>query len=183
MNGRRPRTKPPLTSWQNWIPSTHDGKARSSWSMTTSSNKRKVKELLRAIIEWRRRTRARMDFFTQATVTWRKSPGGFLQLMAEAGFRTVFSAHRDRDGEPEGVQETTEHPARSGGGGVDDQKPACRSWGASLLDLTTMVRTSSSGSSSSFRRRASSRNHHGGPAHSPAQDQAVLASDGGGAAP
>jgi len=91
MNGRRPRTKPPARLLAE-LDTLHAQGWKGSVFLVDDNfigNKRKVKELLRAMIEWRRRTRAHMDFFTQATVNLAEDKE-LLQLMAEAGFRTVF---------------------------------------------------------------------------------------------
>lgn len=52
-------------------------------------NRRRGKELLREIIAWRRRTRARFTFLTEASVNLADDPE-LLALMAEAGFKKVF---------------------------------------------------------------------------------------------
>ena len=91
MNGRRPRTKPPAQLLEE-LDTLHARGWKGSVFLVDDNfigNKKKVKELLRAIIEWRRRTRARMDFFTQASVNLADDKE-LLQLMAEAGFRNVF---------------------------------------------------------------------------------------------
>lgn len=50
---------------------------------------RRCKELLRAMIGWRRATRARMTFLTEASVNMAEDPE-LLRLMVEAGFKKVF---------------------------------------------------------------------------------------------
>jgi radical SAM superfamily enzyme YgiQ (UPF0313 family) len=52
-------------------------------------NRRKVKELLRAIIGWRRDTGAKLTFLTEASVNMAEDPE-LLRLMADAGFKKVF---------------------------------------------------------------------------------------------
>ena len=91
MNGRRPRTKSPAQLLAE-LDLLHSRGWKGSVFLVDDNfigNKRKVKEMLRAIIEWRQRTRAHMDFFTQASVNLAEDDE-LLQLMADAGFRTVF---------------------------------------------------------------------------------------------
>jgi radical SAM superfamily enzyme YgiQ (UPF0313 family) len=52
-------------------------------------NKPKVKELLRALITWRRQGRRRVEFLTEASVNLADDPE-LMRLMVEAGFRKVF---------------------------------------------------------------------------------------------
>lgn len=52
-------------------------------------NKRRARELLHAVIAWRRRTGARMVFITEASVDMAADPI-LLDLMAKAGFKKVF---------------------------------------------------------------------------------------------
>jgi len=52
-------------------------------------NKRKVKDLLRALIGWRRDTRTRITFYTEASVNL-ADDSELLQLMVDAGFKKVF---------------------------------------------------------------------------------------------
>jgi len=52
-------------------------------------NKQRCRELLRAVIEWRARTGARMIFITEASVDMANDPG-LLDLMVAAGFKKVF---------------------------------------------------------------------------------------------
>ncbi|MEE8584823.1 MAG: radical SAM protein, partial [Acidobacteriota bacterium] len=91
LNGRVPRTKPPQ-QLLNELDGLHAlGWKRSVFLVDDNfiGNKKKVKQLLRAIIEWRRRTRARMDFFTEASVNL-SDDDELLDLMAQAGFKKVF---------------------------------------------------------------------------------------------
>jgi len=52
-------------------------------------NKRRCREILQAIIDWRRRTRARMTFLTEASVDM-AGDADLLELMVTAGFKKVF---------------------------------------------------------------------------------------------
>jgi len=91
MNGRVPRTKPPervlaelealrTRGWKGKVFLVDDN---------FIGNKRRVKELLRAVIDWRRRSGARMTFLTEASVNLAED-AELLSLMAEAGFKQVF---------------------------------------------------------------------------------------------
>lgn len=91
MNGRVPRTKAPQQ-----IIDELDGLRRLGWKGRVFlvddnfiGNRRKVKELLRALIGWRRRVRVRMEFLTEASVNL-ANDRELLALMAEAGFKQVF---------------------------------------------------------------------------------------------
>ena len=52
-------------------------------------NKQRCRELLQAVIDWRRRTGARMTFITEASVDMASDPE-LLELMVAAGFKKVF---------------------------------------------------------------------------------------------
>jgi len=91
MNGRVPRTKAPDQvieelealrglGWKGRVFLVDDN---------FIGNRRCVKDLLRAMDSWRRRTRARMDFVTEASVNlaW---DAELLGLMADVGFKQVF---------------------------------------------------------------------------------------------
>jgi radical SAM superfamily enzyme YgiQ (UPF0313 family) len=52
-------------------------------------DKRRCRELLRAVIAWRERTRARMTFLTEASVDMAAN-AEILELMVAAGFKKVF---------------------------------------------------------------------------------------------
>jgi radical SAM superfamily enzyme YgiQ (UPF0313 family) len=91
MNGRVPRTKPP-----DQLLAELDTLHREGWKNSVFlvddnfiGNKKKVKELLRAIIAWRRRSGARMSFFTEASVNLADDQE-LLDLMGQAGFKSVF---------------------------------------------------------------------------------------------
>jgi radical SAM superfamily enzyme YgiQ (UPF0313 family) len=91
MNGRVPRTKP-----ADRLLAELDALHQQGWKGSVFlvddnfiGNKKKVKELLRAIIQWRKETRARMSFFTEASVNLAYDQE-LLDLMGEAGFKSVF---------------------------------------------------------------------------------------------
>ena len=91
MNGRVPRTKPP-----GQVIEELESLRRLGWNGSVFlvddnfiGNKARVKELLTAMIDWRRRTRVRMDFTTEASVNLAGEPE-LLRLMVAAGFRNVF---------------------------------------------------------------------------------------------
>jgi radical SAM superfamily enzyme YgiQ (UPF0313 family) len=91
MNGRVPRTKsaPQLVGelealrrrgWDDMVFIVDDN---------FIGNKRRTKELLHAIIEWRGRTGAKMGFLTEASVNLADDPE-LSRLMVKAGFKKVF---------------------------------------------------------------------------------------------
>lgn len=91
MNGRRPRTKTPnqmlaeLTAlsergWQGRVFVVDDN---------FIGNRVRVKAFLRALIDWRRKTRTQFSFLTEASVNL-ADDGELLRLMVDAGFRSVF---------------------------------------------------------------------------------------------
>jgi radical SAM superfamily enzyme YgiQ (UPF0313 family) len=91
MNGRVPRTKTPARVIEEL-----DSLRRRGWKGSLFlvddnfiGNKRKVKELLGAMIAWRRRSGAVFDLLTEASVNLADDPE-LLSLMAEAGFKQVF---------------------------------------------------------------------------------------------
>ncbi len=91
MNGRVPRTKSPAQ-----VVAELDALRARGWDGEVFlvddnfiGNKRLVKELLRELIAWRRRTRSRMEFFTEASVNLADDPE-LLELLTSAGFRRVF---------------------------------------------------------------------------------------------
>jgi radical SAM superfamily enzyme YgiQ (UPF0313 family) len=91
MNGRVPRTKAPQQ-----IIDELEALRRAGWKGRVFlvddnfiGNRRKVKELLRAMIAWRRSTRVWMEFLTEASVNL-AADVELLGLMAEAGFKQVF---------------------------------------------------------------------------------------------
>jgi radical SAM superfamily enzyme YgiQ (UPF0313 family) len=91
MNGRVPRTKTPAQ-----LIAELDGLVRRGWKDMVFvvddnfiGNKRLTKELLRALIEWRRHTKPGIGFLTEASVNLADDPE-LCSLMVEAGFRKVF---------------------------------------------------------------------------------------------
>jgi radical SAM superfamily enzyme YgiQ (UPF0313 family) len=91
LNGRKPRYKPAAQfiaelealrtrGWQGQVFVVDDN---------FIGNRRRARELLHAMIAWRRRTGARMVFLTEASVDMAADPA-LLDLMAEAGFKKVF---------------------------------------------------------------------------------------------
>ncbi|MDD3180784.1 MAG: DUF4070 domain-containing protein [Opitutaceae bacterium] len=91
MNGRVPRTKSPAQ-----FVSELETLRRRGWKDMVFvvddnfiGNKQRTKELLHAIIEWRRRTRPAMGFLTEASINLADDPE-LRALMLEAGFRKVF---------------------------------------------------------------------------------------------
>jgi radical SAM superfamily enzyme YgiQ (UPF0313 family) len=91
MNGRIPRTKAP-----EQVVAELESLRQAGWKGLVFlvddnfiGNRRKVKDLLRAMIAWRRRTGARMDFLTEASVNLAED-AELLSLMVEVGFKQVF---------------------------------------------------------------------------------------------
>jgi radical SAM superfamily enzyme YgiQ (UPF0313 family) len=91
LNGRKPRYKSP----EQFIAELEDLRRR-GWSEPVFivddnfiGNRARCRELLEAIIAWRRRTGARMIFVTEASVDMAGDPD-LLQLMVRAGFKKVF---------------------------------------------------------------------------------------------
>jgi radical SAM superfamily enzyme YgiQ (UPF0313 family) len=91
MNGRVPRTKTPAQ-----LIAELDALARRGWKDMVFivddnfiGNKQRTKTLLHALIKWRRRTRTRMGFFTEASMNLADDPE-LCALMVEAGFKKVF---------------------------------------------------------------------------------------------
>jgi radical SAM superfamily enzyme YgiQ (UPF0313 family) len=91
MNGRKPRTKAPeqfigelealrVAGWKGSVFVVDDN---------FLGHRKKVKELLQALIEWRRTSSARMDFLTEASVDLADEPE-LMRLMTVAGFTRVF---------------------------------------------------------------------------------------------
>jgi len=91
MNGRVPRTKSPAQ-----LLGELEGLRRRGWKDMVFivddnfiGNKRKTRELLHAVIDWRQRTRAKMGFLTEASVNL-ADDAGLQDLMVRAGFKKVF---------------------------------------------------------------------------------------------
>jgi radical SAM superfamily enzyme YgiQ (UPF0313 family) len=91
MNGRVPRTKAPeqliaeleslrVLGWKDMVFIVDDN---------FIGDRRRTKVLLHLLVEWRRRTRAKMGFLTEASVNLADDPE-LCALMVEAGFRKVF---------------------------------------------------------------------------------------------
>lgn len=91
LNGRVPRTKSPaqlitelealrLRGWKEMVFIVDDN---------FIGDKRRTRALLREMVEWRRRTRAEMGFFTEASVNL-ADDAELCALMVEAGFTKVF---------------------------------------------------------------------------------------------
>jgi radical SAM superfamily enzyme YgiQ (UPF0313 family) len=91
MYGRVPRTKAPQqviaelealrrAGWRNMVFIVDDN---------FIGNKKRVKELLATLVEWRRRTRPAMGFLTEASVNL-ADEDELLELMVRAGFKKVF---------------------------------------------------------------------------------------------
>ncbi len=91
MNGRVPRTKTPRQ-----LVAELESLRRAGWRSSVFlvddnfiGNRARVKELLRAIIAWRRHTGTRMEFFTEASVNL-GDDAELMRLMVDAGFKKVF---------------------------------------------------------------------------------------------
>lgn len=91
MNGRVPRTKQP-----EQLIGELEALRQRGWNEKVFivddnfiGNKRSTKALLRAIVEWRKRTHASMGFLTEASVNLADDPE-MCSLMVEAGFKKVF---------------------------------------------------------------------------------------------
>ena len=91
MNGRVPRTKEPaqlvrelealrLAGWKDMVFIVDDN---------FIGNRKRAKELLQALIEWRQHTRPKMGFLTEASVNL-ADYAELCELMVEAGFKKVF---------------------------------------------------------------------------------------------
>lgn len=91
LNGRKPRYKSPdqfvseleslrLLGWQGPVFVVDDN---------FIGDRRRCLELLRAVIDWRQRTRTRISFITEASVNMAGDPE-LLELMITAGFKKVF---------------------------------------------------------------------------------------------
>jgi radical SAM superfamily enzyme YgiQ (UPF0313 family) len=91
INGRVPRTKTPpqliaelevlrLRGWKDMVFIVDDN---------FIGNKQRARELLRELIEWRKSTKAKMGFFTEASVNL-ADDAELCALMVEAGFNKVF---------------------------------------------------------------------------------------------
>jgi radical SAM superfamily enzyme YgiQ (UPF0313 family) len=91
MNGRKPRTKSPMQAIAEL-----NALVTAGWRGTVFfvddnfiGNKRPVKELLQAIIDWRHHRQLQIDFITEASVNLADDME-LMELMTRAGFRSVF---------------------------------------------------------------------------------------------
>lgn len=91
MNGRVPRTKEPTQ-----LVGELESLRRRGWKDMVFivddnfiGNKRRTRDLLQAVIEWRERTKAKMGFLTEASVNLADNPE-LSDLMVKAGFKKVF---------------------------------------------------------------------------------------------
>lgn len=91
MYGRAPRAKQPQQ-----VIAELDALRRAGWTQMVFivddnfiGHRRRVRELLQALVEWRERERPRMGFLTEASVNLAGEPE-LLALMVRAGFRKVF---------------------------------------------------------------------------------------------
>jgi radical SAM superfamily enzyme YgiQ (UPF0313 family) len=91
MNGRVPRTKTP-----DQVLAELDALAAAGWRGMVFlvddnfiGNRKRARELLHAMIDWRRARRSPMGFLTEASVNLAGDPG-LLALMVAAGFKKVF---------------------------------------------------------------------------------------------
>ena len=91
MNGRVPRTKTPFQ-----LIAELDALRRRGWNDMVFivddnfiGNKHRTKELLYALIEWRRHRKNRMAFLTEASINLADDPE-LCSLMVQAGFKKVF---------------------------------------------------------------------------------------------
>jgi radical SAM superfamily enzyme YgiQ (UPF0313 family) len=91
MNGRTPRTKPPAQ-----MLSELEALQRLGWKGHVFivddnfiGNRVRVKEFLRELIQWKRRTGSKMGFLTEASVNL-ADDAELLKLMSQAGFTSVF---------------------------------------------------------------------------------------------
>jgi radical SAM superfamily enzyme YgiQ (UPF0313 family) len=91
MNGRVPRTKDPAQVLREL-----DALAARGWRDMVFlvddnfiGNRKRSKELLRAIVEWRARTKPKIGFLTEASVNL-ADDAELCELMVQAGFKKVF---------------------------------------------------------------------------------------------
>ncbi|HKK71443.1 MAG TPA: DUF4070 domain-containing protein [Candidatus Krumholzibacteria bacterium] len=91
MNGHVPRTKTPEHMIAELEALHRAGWRRDVFVVDDNfiGNRRKTRQFLRALIDWRERTGIRMDFLTEATVDLAQSTE-LLALMVRAGFKKVF---------------------------------------------------------------------------------------------
>ncbi|MEZ4387150.1 MAG: B12-binding domain-containing radical SAM protein [Candidatus Krumholzibacteriia bacterium] len=91
LNGHRPRTKSPARFVAELEAMRKLGWRRQVFVVDDNfvGNKQRCREILAAMVEWRRRTGARMTFLTEASVDMARDPE-LLELMVAAGFKKVF---------------------------------------------------------------------------------------------
>lgn len=91
MNGRVPRTKPPAQLIAELEVLRRRGWKQSVFIVDDNfiGNRLRTRELLKALVEWRKETRAAMTFLTEASVNL-ADDGELCALMVEAGFKKVF---------------------------------------------------------------------------------------------
>jgi radical SAM superfamily enzyme YgiQ (UPF0313 family) len=91
MNGRVPRTKSPAQLVAELETLRQIGWRDSVFIVDDNfiGNKRRARELLHALLEWRKRTRTKMGFLTEASMDLADDPE-LCRLMVEAGFKKVF---------------------------------------------------------------------------------------------
>jgi radical SAM superfamily enzyme YgiQ (UPF0313 family) len=91
MNGRVPRTKTPAQLVAELEALRHRGWKEMVFIVDDNfiGDKRRTRALLHELIEWRRRTRPRMGFLTEASVNLADDPE-LCALMVQAGFKKVF---------------------------------------------------------------------------------------------
>ena len=91
LNGRVPRLKTPSQLLAELDALRYRGWKGATFLVDDNfiGNRKRVKELLRAIIGWRRDTGTRMTFLTEASVNMADDPE-LLRLMSAAGFKKVF---------------------------------------------------------------------------------------------
>jgi radical SAM superfamily enzyme YgiQ (UPF0313 family) len=100
LNGRVPRTKSP-----SQLLAELDALVVQGWKGPVFivddnfiGHRRKVKELLEAIVEWRERVDPPLTFLTEASVNLADDPG-LMELMVRAGFKKVFTGIETTDEE------------------------------------------------------------------------------------
>ena len=91
MNGRVPRTKTPAQVVRELEALREQGWRDMVFIVDDNfiGNRKRTRELLRELVEWRRRTRPAMGFFTEASVNL-ADDGELCGLMVQAGFKKVF---------------------------------------------------------------------------------------------
>jgi len=111
MNGRVPRTKDPAQVVREL-----EALRRQGWSDMVFivddnfiGNRKRAKELLREIIEWRKRTAPKMGFLTEASMNL-ADDAGLCKLMVQAGFKKVFMGIETPS--PAGLQECNKRQNR-----------------------------------------------------------------------